>query len=434
MADSPSMAISVIPDEPANYNINNLTDSLLIEILVRVPTCESAHQCKRWLSLISDAYFRSRFIDRHKGVSGLGHAKEAVTFLHQFRYFAYHDVKPDPSVTITSHPVHTKLDAITDQKVLLSRTSFELDFLPFGDTADIVASTKDLVVAYDRWVSFELLQKSLGTTFCICNLVTKKWTELPPAPSSYWNSGLVGLVTYEADPSETGVRDFKLHYKLVHMSNSDEFSAAVFSSETGEWSKLEVLSTTRFGVYEKYSTNSVTFRKKLHWIINKKSILTFDPFGCNNQRGFIDLPPLHEEGQSNETECLGICEENLQVSQLVRVNGEHRVIIWDLKDYNANEWCLKYNVRFSEMEFVSANRIDTQSRYGDIACLLAFHPHEKAVLYLRYNNRILICNVQAQTLEVINQCSRSWNWHLNTEFDTIFTLVHPCWPSPLQPL
>ncbi|KAK9724910.1 hypothetical protein RND81_05G107700 [Saponaria officinalis] len=407
-----------------NYNINDLTDGLLVEILVRVPTCKSAQQCKcvckRWRSLISTPYFARCFINLHAC-----RVSDPVMLLHQYRYFAYHDIEPDAKVTVISHPVHTKVDAVTDHPVLRTRTSFELDFLPFCQTADILAASEDLLVCYDRWTSFELLRHGRGATFCVCNVLTREWIALPPSPSSYWKSGLVGFITYTADPCSTKVTEHIHNYKLVHISRDKEFSAEVFSSETGEWSKTAVLSCARFTLHEKCITNAVTFRRKLHWIINDESILAFDPFGTDNNFRLIDQPELEEEGQSTETECIGVCNDRLLVSKVVRVDGKHKVIIWDLKDYNKGEWCLMHEVRFNEIR-------DHQLGFGDVACLLAFDPREKTVLYMRYKDQILKCNVQERILEVISKCSKSWTWHLTNERDTAFSLVHPCWPSPVR--
>ncbi|KAL9240592.1 hypothetical protein vseg_014793 [Gypsophila vaccaria] len=429
MTYSPAMTKS----ETTENSINDLPDSILTEILIRVPTCKTAQQCKsvckRWLGLISNPYFVGCFTSLRAGVSSVGQVSDPVTLLHQYRYFAYHDIAWDAKVTVTSHPVHTKVDAVTNHSALLSRRNFELDFLPFSQTADILASSEDLVVCYDRWTSFELLQQGRGATFCVCNILTREWIALPPSPSSYWRSGLIGFMTYDADSSKTKGRELTRNYKLVHLSRDKQFSAEVFSSETGEWSKPVALSCSRFSPHEKCITNAVTFGRKLHWIINERSILTFDPFSSDNQSRLIDQPSPEEDGQSIESECIGVCKERLLVSKVVRVDGKHRVIIWDLKDYNNGEWCLLHNVCLNE---IRDHLFDNQLRFGELVCLLAFDPHEKAVLYLRYKNQILKCNAQERTLEVISNCNKSWTWHLTNERDVAFSLSHPCWPSPVR--
>lgn len=178
--------------------------------------------------------------------------------------------------------------------------------------------------------------------------------------------------------------------------------------------------------------NAVIFERNLHWILHRKSILKLK-LGLNPneqcQCGVIDLPTLETWERRMDYYCLGVCQGHLRVCLLLR----DRVIVWEMEEYDAgDQWCIEYEIYLDDMELVR-NSYRFDRLYGSsVTEVLAFDTNHEEVLYLRYQNQIVVCNMQQATVEVIGVCLS--DRRLIIRGLTTFSLVHPCWPSPIPPL
>ncbi|GAB4831297.1 hypothetical protein Ancab_005311 [Ancistrocladus abbreviatus] len=416
---------------PSNCSINNLTDSLLNEIFCRLP-CASAFQCKcvckRWQSLISHPYFTRCFIDHHCRTSDHHHPLP-FTLVLRFNYF--HDNSPDDSKGV----IHQKILAVSENNAFQSN-SFFLNFLPcfrsssYWSQLSVVASWKDLLI-----VGCSRLQ----TVYFICNPLTRQWLELPLV-SKYLNDSntLVGFVLDGcADAQEeycsVNVATAQFEYKLVCISDTgiglttrqSSASAWIFSSVIGEWSKSEVpLSLFNPRSVETGGTNGVAFKRMLHWI-NGKAILVYDP-DSNNQFRSIVLPTSLRTTNAR----LGVSQEHLCVTQLKPEVHGYFVMVWKLQDYNNNNntgtWCLEFKACLREMVTVDSFRPCWASSESE---LLALHPYDGGVAYLRDGNEVYVCNLQTRTLKMVR--NEIVDRHYTIRRNSVFPLAHPCWPTPV---
>ncbi|GAB4831300.1 hypothetical protein Ancab_005313 [Ancistrocladus abbreviatus] len=155
----------------------------------------------------------------------------------------------------------------------------------------------------------------------------------------------------------------------------------------------------------------------LHWI-NGKAILVYDP-DCNNQFRSIVLPTSL---RTTNARRLGVCQEHLCVTQLKPKQNGDFVTVWKLQDYNNNinnmgTWCLEFKPCLGELVTV-----DSSGPFWYTPELLALHPYDGGVVYLRHRNHVDACNLQTRMLKMVT----------NEIVDQrVLPLVHPCWPTPV---
>lgn len=281
-----------------------------------------------------------------------------------------------------------------------------------------MASYKDLLVCCDPKKSL------LQGVYYICNPLTEQWLALPPSLGHH----------RVADTAIGFIITGKI-FKLVqvpelesHPSNSSRFEVNVFCSEVGEWIKSEVTSLRSFGRTWQFKPNAITFRNTFHWLVNSTNVVVFDPFDL--MRGSCRVIDLPEELNSDMGVCLGSCQDYLAVCQVTGgcLNGV--LVVWKLRDYVTGYWDLECNISFTEMTFVEDLCL-CNFRFSAVE-VLAFHPSEYGILYLRFDNQIVICNVERRTLEMVSECLLDSSLSLGTS--GVFPLMHPCWPSSIPSL
>lgn len=403
------------PSINASISINNvLSDSLLVEILQRLPfisVLRAKSVCKHWLSLLSDPLFLRTFVRYHDPHTS------PFTLVYEFHVWHYH---------LTDHLRHI-LHTVSENETFQSR-GFNLDFLPCFRPWEphpvwVVGSHKDLLVCCHLKMSL------LQGVYYICNPLTKQWLALPPAPGHHRLADTaIGFITSEKFVSQNS-------FKLVQVpeldscpSNGNCFEANMFSSEVGEWRRFEVTSPRNFTRTWQFRPDSVIFKNKIHWLVNSTIIVVLDLVELT--RGACRIIDLPTELNPDTGICLGYCQEYLTVSQITRGCLSCVLVVWKLRDYVTGKWNLECKISLKEMVFIE----DVQLRKFSFSSMevLAFHPAEFGILYLRFDGWIVKCDVGRRTLEVVSECLQGSTFSVGTS--GVFLLMHPCWPSPIHSL
>ncbi|KAJ4822075.1 hypothetical protein Tsubulata_039630, partial [Turnera subulata] len=200
-------------------SINDLDDSLLTEILQRLPTTREAHACKlvskQWYSLISSTHFASRFVDYH----GKHFSMEPKPFASIFN--CWKDMG------------ETKFDLvhhIAFEDRFFKSSGFDLSFLPCsraGHPEDtlVFASYQDLFLCCSLRFDHRV--------YYVCNPLTLQWVALPPFPEKYKVFATIGLLC--------GGSSFRVMRIPDDQSYSKSFTVELFCSEINEWRKEVVV-------------------------------------------------------------------------------------------------------------------------------------------------------------------------------------------------
>lgn len=279
----------------ANF-FNNVGDSLLIEILGRLPSRAAIRLksvCRRWRFLISSDYFMSFFHHRRHDPSLPpldDHDSLSYSMLIQLAY--------SDNLDLCLSLIRCRYT--THGAKLYAHHRLDFSFLSCPQTkVELKASCDDLVVC-----SFK------NTFFYVCNLLTRQWVALPPAP--HFIEQAIGLLCLPV-PKPCSINSCHrqcVHHKkfmVVRIHRHDElgvpqskFKVQFFSSEEGEWrtrvvSSPQALTTFTFNtcygtVWNKSYNYLVAHKGLLYWQICS-SVVVFDPF--NSPQTFshvIDLP------------------------------------------------------------------------------------------------------------------------------------------------
>ncbi|XP_056694023.1 F-box protein At5g49610-like [Spinacia oleracea] len=398
-----------------NSSINNiLNDSLLIEILQRLP-CNSVLRaksvCKHWFSLLSDPYFHRTFVRYHEQ-----HALP-FTLVYEFHFWR----------RCLSDHLHHNFHTVSDHKNFQLR-GFHLGFLPCFQPWEshpiwVVASHKDLLVCCHLKISL------LQGVYYICNPLTKQWLDLPPSPGHHRVADTaVSFITSEKSVSLNSFKLVQIPKLDSCHSNSNCFEVNMFCSEEGEWRKFKITSPRSFTRTWQFRPESITFKNKFHWLVNSSNVVVVDPFEITS--GFCQVIGLPADLNPDIGICLGSCHDNLRVCQISRGWSNCELIVWKLLDYVTGNWDLECKISLKEMAFFENVRLH---KFGFSTMeVLAFHPADFGVLYLRFDNQIVLCNVRRKTLEVVSECLQDSSFSVGT--CGVFLLMHPCWPSMIPSL
>ncbi|KAJ6677291.1 hypothetical protein OIU85_010454 [Salix viminalis] len=258
---------------------SDIPDSLLTEILIRLPVKSIflfKSVSKRWLSLISDAFFGRYYAARINNDPALSRSHQPWIFL--FPYF-YKEVLP--TETVIRFPTSFNPELFYE----LSSSLFSLSFLPV-QTEDsvlslhIIASSSGLVLC---------CRNAYPLTYYVCNPLTKQHVILPtpPKPASFCHSMDAGIICKD-DGSYTVVRIPN------EQSSSNMLELEIFSSETAD-----------------------------------EQIFAYDPYRSTDQCYSMELPKCSER---LERYSLAIC-----CGRLCCFAGGQSLRLWELTNYESGQ-------------------------------------------------------------------------------------------------
>ncbi|KAJ4752850.1 F-box protein [Rhynchospora pubera] len=266
----------------------NLTDDLLVEILVRLPfksLCRFKCVSKSWCRVISDNFLRQRLPPI---VTGLFLRSESA----QFKKARYAYTSSNGTVQ-----------------------DCNLNFFPFGEKSTVVHGANGLLLYFS----------SALRTYYVVNTGMKLWVSLPKAQKAAQLSMLA------FDPYSS--TDYRVVCFTAWRAQGAELE--IYSSETGKWDQHEV----KFGVEpDALSSRMHYFNSLLYIIANPNMIVAVNlkKISCN----LIRLPE-----KINSLSHVGHCQGRLHYAH---IDG-NKLKIWMINYLNRSGWELKHEINLREI-------------------------------------------------------------------------------------
>ncbi|OMO59873.1 hypothetical protein COLO4_34020 [Corchorus olitorius] len=386
-------------EEQLLFDDANVPDWLLIEILQRLPIkhifmfkCVS----KRWLTLISDPLFARSYANRiNHGTFQDSQDSQPWNLL--FRYLF--EVRILPSSMIDDRVALNQFQDFT-------LPGFSLNFLPSEQDCPIkiLASSNGLLLCSESFY----WQKN----YYICNPFTRQWISLPK-PLKSLQSVAIGFISKDNGG-----------YNLVRIpvadSSSDNFlQLETFSSQTGQWNCSMIHSPVP-GYSIKTDSPVLHYNGNVHWLeFRHGKIITYNPDKDSGQ--LLRLMNLPDGKESEHLSLLGLSCGRFRYFEVTDTcQGPRNLCIWVLSDYDAQEWCLEYRIRFSD----SWSNQDELNRFipkdNFYIFPLALHPFDLDLVYLGYGGCLVGYNLRTRKLEVVRR---------NVYSHQLLAFVFSPWPT-----
>jgi hypothetical protein len=408
-----------------SVGMDDLTDDLLLEILLRLPTAKSAIRCmlvcKRWCSLIPTRSFITRFKTHHTNEKKKKICDYDAAYQCPLSFFISTEIEDPEDGIILMTP--------NDE---LEENLYTLEFLPKKEKfVAVKASCNDLLFCLASDENYTV------TNQYICNPFTEKWLLLPPPPKrrSYTprgESAFSGLVCEPNSPRrDVKGQEYEPRFRVLEFTPISELDAYmdVYCSETGKWNEF-ILSGRQYDSF----LNVVAHDGKLHWY-NGSDVVTYDPFD-GGQTIFIDGSEIvlsRSDPWINRSECLGVCQGFLRCMRLeyAAVGGDDdNLSVWELKDYESRRMILTRKISFDNMIFKDPDlchvSMSSMSMFAPEAA--AFHPNNKDVVCLFVFPHFILCNIQSGEFEIINPSLYGKEQYAYK----VLPIALPWWPTPVS--
>lgn len=396
---------------PFNYDLTNFPDSLLLEIIVRLPVKSIfKYKCvsKHWLSLISHPSFSRSYISRGLNVNNF-----SFRIFYRYIYVSkfkevLNRLRPD----IYNSPNFSVLFLSTFEEQQQS------------DQFKVLGSSKGLILIC-------LLGPLI---YYVCDPVTRQWVTLPRGRSNapnrhpvFFGEGLVSKVNQE---------NVLTSYKVVRVewlsSESKYLNLETYSSETGEWIDHRLLCPCPIQLLKR-GGGPIHFNGSLHWFVHDHGMVAFDPYKDTKHCRVIKFP--EDRDVDNEYKHDGLyrlCDECKGELRYFEVSPEdsdfYCFSMWVLKDYEEGVWVSQFKVTRSDLWSNDPKLSDWLMRATFVP--LSFHPFDSDVVYLRCVERscIVSYNIQNKRLDV--SCKQigvveDLSWRV------VIPFVLPMWPTPV---
>nr|GME16581.1 F-box protein At5g49610-like [Ipomoea batatas] len=324
---------------------------LLVEILARLPSSKAAIRlklvCKSWCSLISSHYFITVFNHRrhdpiHRSSSSRG-------------CFIFESAFDRRCLSMVRWGYH---DAVGD----FHRPDFS--FLPCPQISiSLMGSCGDLILCSTRTSPSCLFQPIF---YYVCNLLTKQWAALPPAPefqsqprrNVLFSTGFLcvlapcSLCSSSSSQCVVGHNNNNNNFMVVRICcypvNSiqpqSKFTVQLFSSEEGEWKSVVVLSPRAVSLRVRSSATLVSYKGMLHWLVSG-FVLVYDPYNCPEIfYRVIDTPNIIVGAVEQRFQTIGLFQDHLRITHV----WSSLFYVWELEDYNMGKWSLVHTISRTE--------------------------------------------------------------------------------------
>lgn len=393
------------------YDLCRFPESLLLEILIRVPLklifrfkCVSKH----WHSLISHPSFARFYVSRRLNASSPFRIFYRYVYVSTFKEVLKR-LRPDVYVS----------------------PKFSVLFL----------STFEEQQQSDQ---FKILAVSNGLFMCcllgpliyyVCDPVTRQFLTLPRGSHNspnrhpmFFGEGLVSKIN-----EHNVLTSFKA-VRVEWLSMESSFlNLETFSSETGTWTEYRLTCPKRIRMLKR-GGGPIHCNGILHWFVYDHGMVAFDPYSRDTKEcRLIQFP----DGRDTENEykhdgLYRLCDECQGKLRYFEVASEPLQFfcfsMWVLNDYEKGEWLLEFQVTRSDLWS------DDDNLNSQLPCAtfipLSFHPLDKDVVYLRcvehscivsYNIRAKRMDVTCESIGVVEDLS----WRV------VAPVVLPIWPRPL---
>ncbi|CAI9284451.1 unnamed protein product [Lactuca saligna] len=393
------------------YDIRNFPDSLLIEILARLPVksiFSFKSVCKHWQTLISHPSFC------------------------RFYYSILNSNPPSSSQPLRILDRYTYVPTLDE---LLNRLATEVHSL--SEFSLVFLSTPEDQQQYHQ---FRVLSISNGLILCcwraptpfvyyICDPLTRQWITLPRRGHRYHDSCKEGLITrVNEDHMLTSYTVVRLEHLTLNYLNLE-----TFSSETGKWICYKLPSPIPI-LWRQLACAPIYCYGALHWqVINDKGIhvmLAFDPYKDPKSVCLIPFPDDRDlNSEHNYMGACQLCGESQGTLRYFEVAHDSTQLylfsMWTMKDYEKGEWCCEFRVRRSDLH---SNDLELSNWLLDGWFRpLSFHPVNPNVVYLQCMEpeRIVSYNILNKRLDFASKPIDSAQLIL---WSTAIPLVLPKWP------
>ncbi|KAK2980807.1 hypothetical protein RJ640_029884 [Escallonia rubra] len=393
------------------YDLRYLPESLLLEILVRLPV-KSLFRfkcvCKHWLSLVAHHTFSRSYISRRLDSSSLS-----------FRiFYRYIYVSEFPEILARLRP-----------DVYVAH-NFSVLFLSTFEEQQQADQFKILA-----WSNGLILCCLLGPLiYYVCDPVTRQWVTLPRgrhnAPNRhpiFFGEGLVSRIN-----EENVLTSFKA-VRVEWLSVESNFlNLETYSSETGEWVDYRLFCPKPIRLLKR-GGGPIHFNGILHWFVYEHGMVAFDPYKDTKRCRLIQFP--EDRDVDNEYKYDGLyrlcdeCQGTLRYFEVAPEPSEYFCFsMWILRDYEKGEWSSEFRVTRSDL-WTNDAKISSSLMHATFVPL-SFHPFNLDVVYLRCVERscIVSYNITSKRLDI--SCPRvgvveDLSWRV------VIPFVLPMWPTPV---
>ncbi|KAK9052432.1 hypothetical protein SSX86_029061 [Deinandra increscens subsp. villosa] len=397
------------------YDIRNLPDSLLLEIISRLPL-KSIFRfkcvCKHWLTLISQPSFSRFYFSR---ILTANASSSSVRFRIMYRYVYVSKFKD-------------VLDRFRPE--IYNSSKFSVLFL----------SSFEEQQQSDQ---FKVLAVSNGLVLCcllgpliyyVCDPVTRQWVTLPRGRDKssnthpiFFGEGFVSRINEDnVLTSYTVVR-----VELVNV-RTNYLSLEVFSSETGKWVDYKLPCPHPIGLMKR-GGSPISFNGILHWFVYDYGMVAFDPHKDPKSCRLIQFPEDREVETDYKHEGLyRLCDECQGKLRFFEVAHDswsfYCFSMWVMKDYEKGEWCSEFKVSRCDLS-TSDPELNSWLRKATFLPL-CFHPFDLDIVYLRCVELACVVSysIQNKRLDVASRpigVDDELTWRLVVPF------VIPRWPTPV---
>uniref|UniRef100_A0A7C9CWB8 F-box domain-containing protein n=1 Tax=Opuntia streptacantha TaxID=393608 RepID=A0A7C9CWB8_OPUST len=399
------------PDLPESDNhsdcISRLPDSILIEILSRLPTkiiFQSKCVSKRWRSLISDPGLGQFH------TSKISSPPETTLFLRsvvnpKFRFFNF-----------SSNFVSIQVEKSGDGSLFSTLIVNGLHPRP----VEIVGSCDGLLLCSD----------ARDLVYYLFNPITKDITAIPPSPFPCHSVGC-GLIC----KVEGGI--LKLYCLVLIQRAIDSLETLnfqIYSSGSNGWRVVRSSCPGQLGrVFSEYSISpAIPYKGMLHWVhLAQGVMIVYDPLGNPDQCRFIDLPGEKPRYDMFNRVC-NVCEGRIRYFEVENLSIQRHTFpgirVWVLSDHEKGEWVLEHHVARSAF-FTDDGCLKREMPLMPRMSLmpLAFSPLNKDIVYFWCAFCIVSYNVRSKRLviEVENYAGKLLC------YKDVFPFVFPHWPMSI---
>ncbi|PWA58997.1 hypothetical protein CTI12_AA396000 [Artemisia annua] len=394
------------------YDIQNLPDSLLIEILARLPAnsifrfkCVSKH----WQTLIS----HPSFYQHHSSLSSL------LQFRILYRYIYVSDFK---EVINRFQP-----------EIYSSSSDFSVLYLSGIDKERENNKLFKVLGMSNGLILFQAM--NTNTHYYICDMITRRWvrvkTDTHMLSVAYkcrhaFGEGLVSRVN-----QENVVTSYRVVRALLYENRPLGYLyLQMFSSETGEWVGYRLPCSTPIQLLKR-GVGPICFNGILHWFIHDHGMAAFDPYKDPKSCRVIRLPDgINVESVFKHDGAYRLCDGCQGTLRYFQVEPEASKLycfsMWVMKDYEKGEWDCEFKVRRTDLHSSDAELSSWLLKATFLP--LSLHPLDLNVVYLRCIELgwIVTYNVQDRRLDVACKQigdAKDLSWRVVVPF------VLPRWPT-----
>ncbi|KAL8132371.1 F-box protein At1g49990-like [Apium graveolens] len=393
------------------YDLSHFPDSLLLEILIRLPVRSMFRYkcvCKQWLSMISHPSCSRFYVSMRLNA--------ALPFRLFYRYVYVPEFKEvlrrlRPDVYVSKEFSVLFLSSFEEQQQ--------------SDQFKVLAVSNGLVM-------FCLLGPLV---YYVCDPVTRQWASLPRWRQDsldhhpvFYGEGLVSRVNED---------NVVTSYRAVRVERISGYSSYLnletYSSETGVWTAHTPVFPKKIRLLRR-GVGPINFNGILHWFVHGNGMVAYDPYENSKRCQLIQFPYGKNDSENEEQHdsVYWLCNVSQGKLRYFRVAPEPSAVIcfsmWTLENYEKGEWVMEFEVTRSDLcsdDDSLSNLLPTATFFP-----LSFHPFDANVVYMRCEEGscIVTYNVQARRLDVTceaNDVVEDLSWRV------VVPVVPPMWPTPL---